>query len=95
MHLMVLLICLLLKKLFFGDFSNIYQFSTKNGMNWVTYIGIIQEVFDKIFQSFVWRRKINVQSGMLSFASIPVTLRTLFRKNRGKVGSRPPKAVTG
>ena len=44
----------------------------------------------KIVRYFVQGRKIDVQKGMPSFASIPVTLRTLLKKNRGRVGSEPP-----
>ena len=44
-----------------------------------------------MFQNFVQLRKIDVQRGMLSFASIPVTLRMLFKKNQG-VGSAAPSS---
>ena len=49
-----------------------------------------QNVFEKIFQNFAERRQIDVRRGMPSFASIPVTPRMLFKKNRGGVGSDPP-----
>ena len=55
---------------------------------WVTPIGIFQKVFD-IFL-IAERRQMDVRRGIPSFASISVTPRTLFKKNRGGVGSGPP-----
>ena len=68
--------------------------------HWVTKIGIIQKEFEDIFQKFVQGRQIDVRKGMPSFASIPVTIRTLFKTNRpgdGEgVGSDPsPQAFAG
>ena len=58
--------------------------------HWVTKIDITQIFFDKIVQNFQDMRKIDVRKGIRSFASISVTKRKLFTKNRGGVGSDPP-----
>ena len=56
--------------------------------HWVTKIDITQIFFDKIVQNFQDMRKIDVRKGIRSFASISVTKRKLFTKNRGG-GSDP------
>ena len=86
-------ICILLLISIFGHFSSIYQFSAENGMTLghLNRIGIIQKVFEKIFQNFVNERQIDVRKAVPSFASIPVTVRTVFKKKRGGGRIRPSR----
>ena len=62
------------------------RFTPKKVWHWLTYIGIIKKRFEKCFHGFVWGRKIDVQRGMLSFASISVTLR---KNTRGRIWPAP------
>ena len=64
--------------------------------HWVTKIDITQNFFYKIVQNFQDMRKIDVRKGIRSFASISVTKRKLFTKNRGGSDpTPPPQAVAG
>ena len=94
---LVLFICILLLISIFGDFSNIYPFSTKNGMTLDHAIFAkshlnrhISKRFWEKSAKFCKRRQIDIRRSMPSFASISVTPRTLFKKNRwGRI--RPPR----
>ena len=83
-------VCILLLNSISGDFSNIYQFSIKNGMKLGHLNRHISKSFWEKLQNFAERRQIYIRRGMPSLAPIPVTPRTLFKKNRGGVGSDPP-----
>ena len=90
--LVVHFVCILLKISIFGGFANNYSFSTKKWHD----LGSLKSIYFKkkienIFQNLAERRQIDVRRGMPSFASIPVTPRTLFTKNRGGFGSDPPR----
>ena len=88
---LVFFVSILLSISIFGDFSNIYPFSTKKWHD----LGSLKSAFfkkvsEKILQKFAERRQIDLRRGMPSFALIPVAPRTLFKKNRRGVGSDPP-----
>ena len=83
-------VCILLNYLI-GVFLTFIVLWPKMAWHWTTKIGITQTVFDKIVQNFARQRKIDVQKGMPSFASISATIRRLFMKNRGgRIRPFPP-----
>ena len=93
---LVLFVCIWLLISIFGDFLNIYEFSTKNGMTCSLKSAYFEKFLRIFFFKFAEGRQIDERRGMPSFASIPVTPRTLFKKNRrGRIRPPPPQAVAG
>ena len=95
LRLSVLLTCTSLKISIFDDFSNICQFPTKKiGMTSGHLNRYNSKSFRENFRNLVYWSQIDVRKGMLNVASIPVTLRMLFKeKPRGRI--RRLQAVAG